>query len=242
MGIGIFVTGTDTGVGKTVVAAAVARHLAQRGLSVGVMKPVETGVFSTVPEQSDARRLATAAGTRDDMRLIAPFQFQRPVAPLAAARQASQRIDQSVIVDNYNAITGGHDVTLVEGVGGLLVPIGEDWDVRDLIVELKLPVIVVGRSTLGGVNHARLTMEALHARQVRIVALVLNQPQPIASATEWDQAKTTCQLLRDLSAEPVLGPLQYLGGLSHNWRRTVECLAGDPSIGALGDLIAGIAP
>lgn len=241
MGIGIFLTGTDTGVGKTAVAAALARHFSQRGWSVGVMKPVETGVFSHAPEQTDAYRLATAAATHDEPRLVAPFQFQRPVAPLAAARQSARTIDQAVIVESYGTIASRHDITLVEGVGGLLVPIGDGWDVRDLIAELKLAVIVVGRSALGGINHARLTMEALHFRHLRVLALVLNQTQPIRSALEWDQAKTTSSLLRGLIAEPVFGPLPYIEALAHDWARAVDQLAGDPSVSALGDLISEIA-
>ena len=239
MGIGIFLTGTDTGVGKTVVAATLARHLSQRGLSVGVMKPIETGVFSHAPEQTDAYRLATAAATPDDSRIVSPFQFERPVVPLAAARRSSRTIDQTIIVENYRTIASRHAITLVEGVGGLLVPIGDGWDVRDLIAELNVAVVVVGRSTLGGINHARLTMEALRVRHVRALALVLNQTQPICSALELDQAETTCSLLRDLITEPVLGPLPYIAGLTHDWSRAVDHLAGDPSVSALADLISG---
>ena len=174
--------------------------------------------------------------------LIAPYQFQRPIAPLAAARQSSRIIDPAAIVQSYDTIVSRHDITLVEGVGGLLVPVGDGWDVRDLIAELNAAVIVVGRSALGGINHARLTMESLRARHVRALALVLNQTQPLCSAFELDQAKTTCQLLRDLIAEPVLGPLPYVGQLAHDWLRAIDRLAGDPSFTALGDLISGIAP
>jgi dethiobiotin synthetase len=240
MGIGVFLTGTDTGVGKTAVTAALARQFYRRGVSVGVMKPVETGVAGNAPEQSDAFHLATAAATHDDMELIAPFRFQQPVAPLAAARNASQTIDQSTIVRSYQAIAHRHHITLVEGVGGLLVPIGDRWDVRDLIVELKLPVIVVGRSALGGINHARLTMEALHSRDIRIIALMLNQIPPITSALERDQTEATCRLLRNLLSEPVLGPLSYVEGMADNWPQSVDRLADDPAISALAELISGM--
>ena len=241
MGIGVFLTGTDTGVGKTAVGAALARHLAQRGLSVGVMKPVETGVGGDAPEQSDAYRLAIAARTQDDMSLVAPFQFQRPLAPLAAARASFQAIDQAAILQTYHVIERRHDVTLVEGVGGLLVPLGKGWDVRDLIAELKLPSILVGRCALGGINQARLTMEALHARHLPILALILNQAHSISSTREWDQMKTTTELLREFLAEPVLGPLPYVEGLAHNWLQALDLLARDSAIQAVGDLIVGIA-
>ena len=240
MGIGVFVTGTDTGVGKTAVTAALARYLCRHGQSIGAMKPVETGVHSDAPEQSDAYRLATAAAMQEDMELVAPIQFRRPVAPLAAARDSSRAIDRDVIVRNYQRIAHRHDITLVEGVGGLLVPIGDGWDVRDLIVELKLAVIVVGRTALGGINHARLTMEALHSRHLSIIALVLNQPHRISSALEWEQTQSTCQILRDLLTDPVLGPLPYVDGLTRDWPQSIDRLADTPTVRALADLISAM--
>lgn len=238
MGIGIFLTGTDTSVGKTLVTAALAKHLSRRGLSIGVMKPVETGVAPHAPAQSDGYRLATAAASQDDLRLVTPFQFQPPIAPLAAARLSSRTIEFGEIVQSYGTIAARHHITLVEGVGGLLVPIGDGWDVRDLIAELKLVVIVVGRSALGGINHARLTMEALRARHIPIMALVLNQTRPVSSDIEREQERTTCSVLRDLIMEPVVGPLPYLDTADRDWENTVDRLAGDPSVSALGDLIA----
>ena len=242
MGIGIFLTGTDTGVGKTIVAAALARHLCKDGFSVGVMKPVETGVFGSALEHSDGHRLAMAVGVQYEQALVAPYQFQRPIAPLAAAQQSSQTISREEIARCYKVIAGRHRITLVEGVGGLLVPIGDTWDVRDLIVELGLMVIVVGRTVLGGVNHARLTIEALHARRIHILALVLNQAQPVSSALEWEQAKSTCSLLHQLVAEPVLGPLPYMEAATRDWQHAVNHLAGDPLFNSLATLISRIAP
>lgn len=242
MGIGIFLTGTDTAVGKTLVTGALARHLCRRGLSVGVMKPVETGVPDHASEQSDTSRLVTAAASQDDLRLVNPFSFPQPTAPWAAARQASQTIELADITRCYGVIAARHHITLVEGIGGLLVPVGDAWDVRDLITELGLPVIVVGRAALGSINHARLTMEALHARHIPILALVLNQTSPVSSALEREQETTTCSALRELITEPVLGPLPYLETAGHDWQSTVDRLARDPLFSALGDLVSGIEP
>ena len=194
MGIGVFLTGTDTAVGKTMVTAALARHLCKHLPSIGVMKPIETGVPSSALHHSDGYRLAMAAGSHDEPHLVTPYRFQRPAAPLAAAQQSSQPISLAEITRCYKTIAERHPITLVEGVGGLLVPIGETWDVRDLIVELGLAVIVVGRTALGGINHARLTMEALHARRIQILALVLNQTQPVNSTLDEEQAASTCSL------------------------------------------------
>jgi dethiobiotin synthetase len=242
MGTGVFLTGTDTAVGKTMVTAALARHLCKKLPSVGVMKPIETGVSDSTLYQSDGYRLATAAGSHDEPHLVTPYRFQRPTAPLAAAEQSSQPISLADITRCYKTIAERHPVTLVEGVGGLLVPIGEMWDVRDLIVELGLAVIVVGRTALGGINHARLTLESLHTRRIQILALVLNQAQPFNSTVDEEQAASTCSLLQQLVAEPVLGPLPYMEAATVDWPSAVGHLARDPLFNSLATLISQIAP
>lgn len=240
MARGIFITGTDTGVGKTVVTAAVARHLAQRGLSVGVMKPVETGVSDGSREWTDAYRLRSAAGLDDLLERISPYQFSKPLAPLAAAREAGKTIVLQDIVRSVDEMATHHAMTLVEGVGGVLVPMAPGWDVRDLIQHLGLPVIVVGRSGLGGINHARLTIEALRLRQSQVLALVLNESRPVSSAIEWEQARTTQSLLRELSAVPVLGPITFSTVVSDDWLKGIEELATGPIIAALGEIIMSV--
>ncbi len=237
MARGIFITGTDTGVGKTVVTAAVARHLAQRGLSVGVMKPVETGVPDGPCEWTDACRLRSAAGLDDLIERISPYQFTKPLAPLAASREAGRTIDLQDIVRSVDEMAARHVVTLVEGVGGVLAPMATDWDVRDLIQHLGLPVVVVGRSGLGGINHARLTIEALRLRQCRILVLVLNESQPVSSAIEWEQARVTQSLLCELSTVPVLGPLTFSTAVSDDWLKGIDELATGSIITALGETI-----
>ncbi|MGD9726620.1 MAG: dethiobiotin synthase [Nitrospiraceae bacterium] len=242
MGIGIFLTGTDTGVGKTMVASALARHLRKSVSSVGVMKPIETGLFDPALHHSDGHRLATAAGSHDEPDLVSPYRFYQPTAPLAAAQQSSRSISLDEIARRYKIIAERHSITVVEGVGGLLVPIGETWDVRDLIIELSLPVIVVGRTALGGINHARLTLEALHARRIDVLALVLNQSRPVSPGLEADQAASTCSMLRQLVAEPVLGPLRYTEAPMQDWSSAVDHLALDPIFNSLATLISRIAP
>ncbi|MET0515861.1 MAG: dethiobiotin synthase [Nitrospiraceae bacterium] len=240
MARGIFITGTDTGVGKTVVTAAVARHLAQRGVSVGVMKPVETGVSDGSREWTDAARLRSAAGLDDPLERISPYQFSKPLAPLAAAREAGKSIVLQDIVRSFDEMAMHHVVTLVEGVGGVLVPMAPGWDVRDLIQHLELPVIIVGRSGLGGINHARLTIEALHLRQRQILALVLNESRPVSSAVEWEQARTTQSLLRELATVPVLGPVTFSTVVRDDWPTGIAELSASPIIMALGDTIMSV--
>jgi len=156
---GCFIAGTDTGVGKTVVTAALAVCLRQRPLNVGVMKPIETGIPGN-GAGSDAERLLAGAAAKDPLELVTPFRFPAPLAPLAAARQAGSTIALDRILAAYRTLAAKHAFMLVEGIGGVLVPITEGSDVRDLISQMDLPVLVVGRASIGGVNHALLTIEA----------------------------------------------------------------------------------
>jgi dethiobiotin synthetase len=238
---GIFITGTDTGVGKTVVTAALALHLARGGRSVGVMKPVETGVPDGAPEWTDAYRLRSAAGLDDPIERISPYRFSKPFAPLGAAREAGKFIVLEDIVRRFDEMAAHHVVTLVEGVGGVLVPMAPGWDVRDLIQHLGLPVIVVGRAGLGGINHARLTIEALRLKKSRILAQVLNETRPVSSAIEREQTRMTQSLLRELTAVPVLGPIAFSSVVGHDWAKGIEELATAPVITALAETIMSVA-
>lgn len=238
---GCFVTGTDTGVGKTVVAAAIAFALRQRGLRVGVMKPIETGHGSSGSAQSDAERLREAARTSDPIELISPYRLPEPLAPLAAARHAGVAIDVERIVSTFNTLALRQDFTIVEGIGGVMVPISTEYTVGDLMARFGLPGLVVGRSSLGGVNHALLTIRALKHRQVTIVGLVLNRPSP-APASDGLQEASTVELLRELSGVAVFGPLRHVGGLARAWEAGLATLAEDPALQALVDLLTEGAP
>src|SRR5262249_29531131 len=141
---GLFVTGTDTGVGKTVVTAAVARALSARGVDVGIVKPVQTG-------DGDAAALKTWAGLEEELGEIAPFSFAAPLAPLVAARLEGATLDLDEVLGRIVELAERHEVTIVEGVGGLLVPVGPGWTVADLAAQLALPVLVVARAGLGTV-------------------------------------------------------------------------------------------
>lgn len=179
-----FVVGTDTGVGKTSVSAALLSAGRSLGHSTLGIKPFETGCVPVDGgwEGLDARSLAAASTVADDG---AGFvRLERPASPLAAARSAGTSIDREKLVSAIRARTAGEvDLGIVEGAGGLLVPMGEDWVLADLLVELGLPVLVVGRAGLGAVNHALLTLEALERRAVRVVGFVLNDAD--VAVKEW---------------------------------------------------------
>jgi dethiobiotin synthetase len=238
---GLFVTGTDTGVGKTVVTAALCHWLRRQGLSVGVMKPIETGVAPRAPASSDAVRLQAASGSTADMSLIRPYSFRDPVAPLAAARAERKPIRLALIVRQAVTLRRRHALLLVEGVGGIHVPLTRSEDVLDLIVRMKLPVLIVGRAGLGGINHARLTIGVLQRRNISIAALVLTRTVRSVTPTARRQERTTAALLRELEQIPVIGPLPYLTNLHHDWGKAVLTLSKTAGIRELAAVLASIA-
>jgi dethiobiotin synthetase len=189
---GLLVTGTDTGVGKTHVACLLAAGLAARGLSVGVQKPCETGVDAPWPPEadgglppgSDAERLARAAGSEDAPTDVLPYLFPLPAAPLVAARQAGTALDLAVVAAAHARLAARHDVVLVEGAGGLLVPLTEDADFVELARRLDLDVLIVARSRLGTVNHTLLTERAALQAGLSVRGVVLNDADGAVSVSD----------------------------------------------------------
>ena len=173
--IGLFVSGTDTGVGKTVVTAALALALKARGVDVGVIKPVQTG-------EGDARALKSWVGLAENLEEIAPFSFRAPLAPLVSARLEGRTLALGEVVARVRALAERHEVVLIEGAGGLLVPVGPGWTIADLAAALGLPLLVVARAGLGTVNHTLLTIEVARRAGLEIAAVVLNGDNAIAGS------------------------------------------------------------
>lgn len=234
---GIFITATDTGVGKTVVTAALAVALRKHGYAVGVMKPIETGVRSSADAWSDAARLRVAARSSDALTEIRPYAFRRPLAPLDAARLEKRTVTLPTIMRAFRTLQSRHEVLLMEGVGGVYVPITSSLDVSDLIYRMKLPAIVVGRVSLGGINHALLTLRALRRQNISVLALVLNRTLPAQTATARAQERSTLCMLRQLAGVPVIGPLPYRAALERNFQGEVARLARTAAITKLMRLV-----
>ena len=235
---GIFITATDTGVGKTLVTSALVAYLTQRGIDVGVMKPVETGVSQSTKAQSDGARLRRAAGSHDPIAEVCPYVFRLPVAPLSAARAEGTTVRMATIIRAFRALRKKHVLVVVEGVGGVHVPITGTVDVLDLIQRMRLPAIVVGQSGLGGVNHALLTIHALRQKKIPILALVLNQLRPLRTKTAQIQEQSTVTLLRRLTGVPVVGPLPYSPSVNRNWNEGMIRLAEAIEIRKLARLVS----
>jgi dethiobiotin synthetase len=229
---GCFITGTDTAVGKTVVTAALALCLKQRGLRVAVMKPIETGCSKENPFDSDAERLRAAIGTDLALEFVSPYRFSAPLAPLDAARADGVTIAIARIASAFYTVANDHDFVLVEGVGGLMVPLSDTMDVRDLIASLRLPALVVGRTALGGINHALLTIEALRQRRVPVVGMLLTQLFP---GPHTRQIESTVNLIRERSGVPVFGPLPYESACALDWMAGVKTISQDRAIHSLAE-------
>lgn len=181
---GVFVTGTDTDCGKTIIAGGIARALLNKSFNVGVMKPVATwGDPSREPGSrkrwisEDALHLRQAAATSDSLDLINPTCFKAEMAPWPAARLEKKNIDINMILTAYRELCRRHDFMVVEGVGGLMVPIKRDFFVIDLIQKMHLAAIVVSRPDLGTLNHTLLTVQALKRAGIPLAGVVVNNYQ-----------------------------------------------------------------
>jgi dethiobiotin synthetase len=181
-GRGLFVTGTDTGVGKTVVSCALVRALRERGVDAGGMKAIETGVGPAGP--LDAIALRDAAGASDPLEDVCPQQFALPAAPAVAAGAESRSVDFDAIRLAFGRIVNRRDLVVVEGAGGLLVPIRGRETMADLAELLGLPLLIVARAALGTINHTLLTLEATAARGLPVIGVVISHAGGELSAAD----------------------------------------------------------
>lgn len=200
---GWFITGTDTGVGKTVISAALAVLVRAAGRRVGVFKPVATGCGLDVRlglTCRDAELLAAAAESVDTLETICPIRYGPELAPMVAAERAKRPIDWAAIEAAHARIAGGADWVVAEGAGGLLVPIDRDHSMADLARTLGYPLVIVARPDLGTINHTLLTIEAARARHLPIAAVVINGYRP-ASGTLAEE--TNPEVISRLSGLPI---------------------------------------
>lgn len=237
MGAALFVTGTDTGVGKTVVACALILALRQRGVAVGAMKPAETGC---PPEgwPPDGAALAAAAGLDLPRPAVVPYALPEPLAPAVAARRAGVRIDLQVLDQALAAQQAARQLVVVEGAGGLAVPLTDELDMAGLAARWGLPLLVVARPGLGTLNHTVLTVAYARQRGLRVLGVVLNPwPEEPDTATATNPA----ELVR-LTGVPILGRLPRLPGVDIEAGRLdglAAAAAQHLDLGPVLDLLAG---
>ncbi len=212
MSRGIFVTGTDTEVGKTVIAAALAAALRSRGIDVGVMKPAESGcpIKSGVLHPQDGAYLKSIAETPEPLEEIVPCRLHLPLAPAIAARREGVAVDLERIVKTFHSLCHNHDLIIVEGAGGLLVPLTENIFMIDLALQLSLPLLIVAPNILGVINHVLLSVEALHSRGADVLGVILNSTQPQNNEVQ----NTNPEFLKSVLPVPFLGVFPYLTDLT----------------------------
>ncbi|MDP6636295.1 MAG: dethiobiotin synthase [Phycisphaerae bacterium] len=176
---GVFVTGTDTGVGKTVIAGAIARSLNNDGVRTEVFKPAASGCKHNRGQlvSEDAEFLAACADSSRPLNEIAPLRYAAALAPNVAAQRAGQKVDVEAMLAAYKRLEGQCDAVVVEGVGGLMCPISDDLWVVHLAVMLALPVVIVARPDLGTINHTLLTLQAARSAGLQVAGVIINRYQ-----------------------------------------------------------------
>ena len=173
---GLFVTGTDTEVGKTVIAGGIARILKEQGQRVGVFKPIASGcrIDRQGLVSQDAEFLAHCADSQEPLEQICPVRYREPLAPEVAVQRGARPIDLKSVQTYYNRLVADKDVVIVEGIGGLLVPLAKGFSVADLAAQMGLPLLIVAKPGLGTINHTLLTVEVARSRGLRLAGVVIN--------------------------------------------------------------------
>jgi len=201
---GLFITGTDTGIGKTVVTSLLLAHLRRRGANAVAMKPISSG------DRGDGCILqALAAGdvTLDEAN---PVHFRHPLAPYVAAQIEGRRVNVRRLIRAHESLAARFPFVLVEGIGGLLVPLTRRYFVRDLIADLGLPVLIVARPGLGTINHIALTVEAARDTRLKVVGVVFNDAHGGAKTLP---ERTNARAVEETSGVKVLAEVPYVRSL-----------------------------
>lgn len=206
---GLFVTGTDTEVGKTVAAVALLHALGARGVRCAAMKPVAAGCEQTPdgPRNEDALALQAAAGVPHSYEQINPYALMPAVAPHLAAREAGVEISLDHIARAFDVLADSADTVVVEGAGGWLVPLGPEQLFADLAIRLQLPVVLVVGLRLGCINHALLSAESIRNRGANLWGWIANTLDP-----DMPRLEQNLDTLEALLEAPLLGRIPFLGG------------------------------
>ena len=206
--IGIFITGTDTEIGKTVITGGLAAALKAAGVDVGVMKPIASGGIEHKGQivSEDAIFLKHAAQVDDALDLINPICLRHPLAPSVAAEIEGVSIDLRQIDDAFAELCQRHDFIVVEGIGGIAVPIHEDMLVANIAQRFQLPMLIVARPNLGTINHTVLTIEFARSYSLEICGIVLNASQEESKGLAEE---TNPKQLERLTHLPILGTVPF---------------------------------
>ncbi len=199
---GVFITATDTGVGKTYITTLLAQTLQSLGVDVGVMKPFSAGPTA----ESDAVYLKAKIKLKDSLKLINPVSVKLPLSPYAA----NKKLKVKNVFKAYKQLEAKHDLVLVEGVGGALVPLTKNYYVADLIKDMKLSTIIVARAGLGTINHTLLTIEALKQRKIAIMGVILN-----GFTGKEISEKSNAEIIHELTGVPIIAKVKWQKTTKH---------------------------
>ena len=221
MSKGIFITGTDTGVGKTVIAAGIILALRRKGVQAGAMKPVETGCINeggTLVAQ-DGMFLRKIAGMGEPAEIVTPVRFSYPLSPMVAAELEGKSVDLDAVMRAYSMLITKYDFLVVEGAGGIMVPIKESggsmitgpipsaFFMSDLIKSFDIPVVVVARAGLGTINHTLLTVMHAIGEGIEVRGVIINSNEPSGNAVA---ERTNPEVLRKLCPVPILAAVPFV--------------------------------
>lgn len=175
---GIFIIGIDTEIGKTTIAAGLSNLLFRKGMEIGVMKPFATGIkrYSKDFKSLDTKMLKDASGNKDNDNIINPFFYSMPTAPYLAKKilKLNENIDIEEILNKYKEIENRHDFTIVEGIGGLMVPLSKDFSVADLASIINIPIILITSNRIGSINHIIMTYRLAILYKLKIKGIIIN--------------------------------------------------------------------
>lgn len=204
-----FITGTDTGIGKTTITAAVAAAIRKRGIDVGVMKPIATGIpRGSGIKSEDAALLMEAAKVNDDEMTVNPVFLPLAISPFDASRILSLKIDMGQVLEKFQHLQRSHQMVLVEGIGGLMTPIMRDYFVADMVKMMGLEAILVTRSKLGTLNHTIMTVEMCRKYRIPMKGLVINFFDEKGGPEEVSCSST----LHEITGLPILGMVPLIKG------------------------------
>ena len=212
MNQGLFIAGTDTGVGKTVVAAATIKALHAQGIHACGMKPIETGCsrVGNTFDPSDGMFLKKVSRMDEHIGFVTPYCFENPVAPSLASEMEGRAIHIPLIKEKFQALLERYPAVVVEGIGGILVPIKKDYFVMDLIRELSLPLVVVARPSLGTINHTLLTVNYALGKGISVLGVIINFSRPPENTVAEN---TNPLVLEQLCPVPIIGIFPHLKNL-----------------------------
>jgi dethiobiotin synthetase len=207
-----FITATDTGVGKTTITGALAACIKKRGIDVGVMKPVATGILQKNEfKSSDVSILYHASGVNDPEEHVNPIFLSIPASPYDASKMLNISFDKKIIFENFEKLTNKHEMMLVEGIGGIMTPLTKNYFVADMIKEMGLETIIVTRSTLGTLNQTMMTVKICQDFQIPIKGIIINNYDEKGDPAEKNAPLT----IHEITNIPILGVIPFIRDYSN---------------------------